>query len=83
MADLVHKKNIAYGDASGKTQAILKTLFPDGVPVESYKDMLLMIRCFDKFSRIATNNDEFGESPWKDIMGYAMLAIEEDMRNGT
>jgi hypothetical protein len=70
---VVDKKNAAYGDAFGKTEVFLKTMFPDGITPDRYGDVGLMIRMFDKLSRIATNNDPYGENPWEDCCGYAIL----------
>ena len=75
---LVQEKNIAYGDSFAKSQEILKVLFPDGVKPEQYRDMLAITRVIDKLFRIATKKDAFGESPWRDICGYAILGIVGD-----
>lgn len=81
---LVEEKNMAYGDSFAKSQAILRILFPDGVPVEQYRDLLAVTRVLDKLFRIATEKDAFGEDPWRDIAGYAILAVannEEEKEN--
>ena len=31
--------------------------------------------------RIATNKDALGESPWQDIMGYALLSFHKQIRD--
>ena len=41
-------------------------------------DMLAITRVIDKLFRIATKKDAFGESPWRDICGYAILGIAND-----
>jgi len=76
IADLVKEKNLAYGDSANKSAAYMKLLYPDGVKPEQYHDMLLLVRDFDKSMRIATSKHSFGESPWRDKMGYALLAVE-------
>ena len=38
-----------------------------------------MVRVIDKMFRIATDKDAFGESPWRDICGYAILGISNDL----
>ncbi len=48
-------------------------LFPGGVPPTRMGDALLLVRIFDKQMRIATDQDAFGESPWRDIAGYGLL----------
>jgi hypothetical protein len=79
-ADLVVEKNQAYGDSFSKAGDILKILYPEGVGPEQYQDLLTMIRVIDKQFRIATRKDAFGESPWRDINGYSLLAVERDER---
>lgn len=70
---LVEEKNKAYGDAFKKSSDFLKILYPNGVTVDQYEDMLGTIRVFDKMMRIATSKNAFGENPWKDITGYGIL----------
>lgn len=77
IGELVAKKNKAYGDSHNKSSDFLEILFPDGVPVEKYNDMLTIVRMFDKQMRIATNKDVLGENPYKDIAGYAILKCAE------
>ena len=74
---LVTKKQEAYGDSFEKSPEILEILYPNGIKVEEYKDFLAIIRVIDKLFRIANKKDAFGESPWKDICGYALLSIKE------
>jgi len=40
--------------------------------------MLAITRVLDKLFRLATRKDAFGESPWNDICGYAILGIASD-----
>ncbi len=80
IAALVSEKNKAYGDAFAKTGKILQEMYPDGVGIDQYGDMLAIVRVLDKLFRIATNRDAFGESPWKDIMGYALLSLDRQRR---
>lgn len=75
---LVDAKNHAYGNSFAQTGEFLKFLYPDGIPVEKYDDMLCIVRIFDKLKRIATKKDAFGESPYKDIVGYALLGTQKD-----
>ena len=78
---LVKEKNAAYGDSFGRAQEVLSTLYPNGIQPEQYQDMLAIVRVIDKLFRIATKKDAFGESPWNDICGYAILGIANDMEN--
>ena len=75
---LTSEKNAAYGDSFGQACDVLKVLYPDGVKPEQYKDMLAVVRVIDKLFRIANKKDAFGESPWRDICGYALLGIAND-----
>jgi hypothetical protein len=79
---LVTEKNEAYGDSFRTSGEILKLLYPNGVQPEQYRDMLATVRVLDKLSRIATDKKALGENPWKDILGYAILAVHADMRDG-
>ena len=78
IGELVQEKNKAYGDSFAKSQQIIKILYPDGVRSAQYMDMLAITRVIDKLFRIATKKDAFGESPWRDICGYAILGIAND-----
>lgn len=78
LGELLAKKNAAYGNSFHKCQEFLQILYPNGVPVHSYQDMLTIARVFDKLMRIATAKDAFGEDPWKDIAGYALLMVKKN-----
>ena len=73
IGQLVDQKNKAYGDAFNKSKEILKILYPNGIPVEQYGDILAIVRIVDKLFRIATDKDGLGENPWEDIAGYGIL----------
>lgn len=75
---LTAEKNKAYGDSFGKSMDILKTLYPDGVRPDQYQDLLSITRVIDKLFRIATDKSAFGECPWRDIAGYAILGVAND-----
>jgi hypothetical protein len=77
---LVNEKQAAYGDSFGKAHRILLELYPDGIKPEAYHDVLTMARIIDKLFRIATKKDAFGESPYQDIAGYAILATGKHER---
>ena len=84
IGELVTSKQAQYGDSANRAGKILAVLYPSGVPVHAYDDALLIVRCLDKFSRIAQRGtdgkDLGGESPWKDIAGYGLLGWEKDER---
>ena len=74
--DLERKsKDEAYGNAFDKTTQILSLLYPNGIKVEQYKDLHVIIRMLDKISRIARDNDPLGESPYMGIAGYSILSL--------
>lgn len=75
---LCAEKNKAYGDSFGQACRILEVLYPDGVKPSQYRDALAITRVIDKLFRLANQKDAFGESPWKDICGYAILGVAND-----
>lgn len=81
VAELVVKKQEAYGDSFGKAGAVMRELYPNGIKPYQYDDMLTIVRMVDKLFRIATKKDAFGENPFKDILGYSLLAVVEDNRS--
>lgn len=75
---LVQEKNEAYGDSFGQACKILEVLYPNGVAPSQYRDALAITRVIDKLFRLANKKDAFGESPWRDICGYAILGVAND-----
>lgn len=82
IAGLVGEKQIAYGDSFGNSGEVLKVLYPNGITPDQFGDALTLIRIIDKLFRIANKKDAFGESPYRDIIGYGLLAVARD-ENGT
>ena len=78
IGNLVQEKNLAYGDSFSQACHILEVLYPNGIQPEQYRDALAIIRVIDKLFRLANKKDAFGESPWRDICGYAILGIAND-----
>ena len=74
---LVAEKQLAYGDSYGKSGELLKVLFPNGIPVDMYKEALAIVRVIDKLFRLCTDPNYNGESPWADIVGYGLLRLAE------
>lgn len=70
---LVNEKQVAYGDSFGKSGDVLRILYPDGIPPEKIDDALCVTRIVDKLFRVAADRDALGESPYRDIAGYAIL----------
>lgn len=81
IADLVETKQKAYGDSFGKSGKIMEILYPEGIKPQQLNDSLTVVRILDKLFRIATDKNALGESPFKDIMGYALLAAVRDNKN--
>ena len=78
IGSLVQEKNEAYGDSFGQSSRILEVLYPDGIRPEQFRDALAITRVIDKLFRLANKKDAFGESPWRDICGYAVLGVAND-----
>ena len=75
---LVQEKNEAYGDSFGQASKILEVLYPNGIKQNQYRDALAITRVIDKLFRLTNKKDAFGESPWRDICGYAILGVAND-----
>ena len=71
---LVESKQQQYGDSFGKSGDFLKILYPDGIQPDQYKDMLAVVRIFDKQMRIA-NGNQGDEDSYSDIVGYGLLGV--------
>ena len=82
IGDLVTRKDAAYGNSFGTAPAILALLYPDGVRVDQYPDMLTIVRMLDKFKRVATAKADDPEEPWKDLCGYPLLRLAERRKRG-
>tara|TARA_Y100000592_G_scaffold97537_1_gene168480 strand:- start:1399 stop:1710 length:312 start_codon:yes stop_codon:yes gene_type:complete len=84
LAKLLNEKQKAYGDAFGSMEEVFKILYPDGIQPYQYSDLLTVVRMLDKVFRIANmppeGKDVMGEEPYKDIAGYALLALEREAR---
>ena len=81
IGSLVQEKNEAYGDSFGQACKILEVLYPDGINPSQYRDALAITRVIDKLFRLANKKDAFGESPWRDICGYAVLGVANDEKH--
>jgi len=79
---LVDAKQRAYGRSFDKVGGILRVMYPSGIKPEQYDDLGGTIRILDKLFRIATSKKAFGEDPWQDIAGYALL-MNRDLLDGT
>lgn len=77
---MVADKQMAYGDSFGQSHKVLAVLYPGGVTPEKMIDFLTLVRVIDKLFRIANEKDAFGEDPWRDIAGYAILEAARGRR---
>ena len=80
VAALVEEKDTAYGASFDRAGDVLRVLYPGGVKVEQYDDLLAVVRIVDKLFRIA-NGSQGTESPYLDIVGYGLLG-ERRARRG-
>lgn len=81
---LVDSKQIQYGDSFGKSGGILKILYPTGIRIDQYEDLLAITRILDKLFRIANKvkgKDLGDENPFKDICGYSLLGLARNLVN--
>lgn len=75
---LVDEKQAAYGNSFGRAGVVMRELYPNGISLEHMDDALAVVRVVDKLFRVANKKDAFGESPWRDIAGYALLSAARD-----
>lgn len=86
---LVDSKQEAYGDSFGRAHKVFEELLAEYrygssyiIPKELLPHLLTLTRMVDKLFRVVKNptGDRMGESPYRDIAGYALLAAarEED-----
>ncbi len=78
---LVAEKNRAYGSSFQKSSSIMATMYPHGVPVDKLDDALTVVRILDKLFMVAADRDALEESPWWDIVGYGLFALERAERS--
>jgi len=79
---LVEEKNKAYGSAFDRAGDFLKVLYPEGIKPDQYKDMLCIVRVFDKLMRIATSyegTEEKKVDAYSDLMGYGLLGLRASL----
>ncbi len=77
IAELLETKQAQYGDSVGTAPKILALLYPDGVRVDQYADLLTIVRMLDKLKRIATARADDPEDAWRDLAGYAILRLAQ------
>jgi hypothetical protein len=75
VGDLVQQKQDAYGDSFGRSGECLRQMFPNGIELSQYDDLLTIARILDKLFRIANDAEAFDENPYQDIVGYGLLGM--------
>lgn len=75
IAKMLADKNESYGSSYVKVGDLMRILFPRGIPTDRLQEALVITRVLDKLGRLANSPDAFGESPWRDIAGYAILQL--------
>jgi len=86
---LVDEKQRAYGDSFGRAHRLLHELLMDyydpdrdvyEVPRSLIPHLRTITRMVNKLFRVVTNpaGDRMGESPYRDIAGYALLAVARE-----
>ncbi len=70
LGEVVDLKNVRYGNSVERSADILRVLYPAGVPISAYRDMLLVVRIIDKLGRIANGARQ---DSYSDIAGYGIL----------
>ena len=73
IGNLTADKNAAYGNSVSTVDACLRVFFPSGIPTRKFRHAMLLTRILDKMMRIATAEEAFGENPYRDIAGYAIM----------
>ena len=79
IGNLLEEKGKKYGNSFSRSGFVLRELYPNGISLNQYDDMLAIIRIIDKFFRIANNNIQDEEDPWRDIAGYSILCLEKNL----
>jgi len=72
LATLLTAKHLQYGESYKQSGQVLKLLYPDGIKVEQYGDMLAVTRIVDKLFRIAVGRSDDVEN-WRDVAGYGLI----------
>ena len=74
---LVDRKNRAYGNSFRESGQVMRLLYKKGIKPEQCDQALVVVRILDQLFRIANDPTAFGEDPWMDIAGYALLMCRE------
>lgn len=72
IGELVTQKQMQYGDSFHNAGDVLRKLYPNGIELKDYDNVLVVARIIDKLFRVA-NGDKGNESAFADIAGYGIL----------
>lgn len=90
VADMVHEKQLAYGDAASLQRGLWQVLLAqyevdDGphaggtytIPAALFDHVPRLTRVFDRVARLVANpeKDALGEDPWRDMAGDCIVGI--------
>lgn len=79
---LLDEKQKNYGDSFHRCHRVLEVLYPDGIPVTQYVNVLWFARVLDKMFRLAKGAPD-AEDPIRDIAGYALLRCVSQEKRGS
>ena len=87
IARMIEEKQQVYGDAYPKVAQCLAALYPQGVRPDQYQELSYLTRILEKLCRVSQRCSETRgletESPFKDIVGIAFLAMLKDEEKQT
>ena len=77
IGQLVESRQSTYGDSFGKSGKILEIMYPNGIEVSQYNELLSIVRILDKLFRLSQGQLK---DTYEDICGYAILGAERNQR---
>jgi hypothetical protein len=79
LADLVDRKQQAYGRAFDTTADVMRLLYPRGVRVDQLDEVPFVTRIVEKLTRITRGEGAFalGEDAWSDIAGISGIRVDQ------
>lgn len=82
MVKILMEKREQYGFAFQTCPDFLSLLYPEGIPSTKYREAIFCMRMYDKMMRLANQTDKDIEDPMLDLLGYALLYLEDkEVRN--
>ena len=74
LGKLVGEKDEHYGEIMNSTSLFLQAVFPNGITVDQYDVVGLLVRIFDKQKRATHPGHDHAED-WRDIAGYGIQGL--------